>query len=351
MKSSIVKTLDKLLKFQNLTKSEIKSVMSEIMTNNAPNALLAGWLTALRMKGETYQEIAACASVMIEHAESIHVTDDNAVDIVGTGGDCAHTINISTAAAIVTAATGLTVAKHGNKAVSSSSGSADALTELGLNINITPRQMELCLNKTGIAFLFAPILHPAMKYAMPARKELGIRTIFNLLGPISNPAKIKRAVIGVYEPKLCRLIAKAAKKLGYKRLLVVHGNDGLDEITTTTTSKICEIKNKKIIEYEFDPQKYGIPKATLRQLKGRDPVYNANIIKNIFSGKEKGPAKDIIVLNSAAALIVGEKANNWDEALSLAEQAINNGNAQKKLQEIVNYTNSFDRGLICQKTP
>jgi anthranilate phosphoribosyltransferase len=335
-----VQILDKLLNFQDLSSIEAEYVMSEIMNGNFSNIKLAAWLTALRMKGETYQEIAACASVMIKHAESIHAIDKNVIDIVGTGGDCKQTINISTAAAITAAASGLTVAKHGNRAVSSKSGSADVLTALGVNISISPKHIELCLNEVGIAFLFAPTLHPAMKYAMPVRKELGIRTIFNILGPISNPAKIKRAVIGVYEPRLCSLAAKAVKELGYKRAIVVYGNDGLDEITTTTTSRICEIKNKEIIEYEFDPQKYGIPHTTLKQIQGEGAKYNANIIANIFSGKEKGPAKNIIVLNSAAALIVGGKTDSWTNALALAEKTINNGDAQRKLQQIVEYTNT-----------
>ena len=340
MKSSIDNSLGKLLNCQDLSKEETESAMSEIMTGNFSDIKLAAWLTAFRMKGETHQEIASCVSVMMKHAEKIHVMDNNAVDIAGTGGDSRHTINISTAAAILAAGAGLTVAKHGNKAVSSKSGSADVLTALGLNINIPPKHMERCLNEIGLAFLFAPLLHPAMKYVMPVRKKLGIRTIFNILGPICNPAGIKHAVIGVYESRLCRLIAEAAKDLGYKRLIVVYGNDGLDEISITTTSKICEIKNGEISEYEFDPQKYGIPMAALQDIQGKGPEYNANIITDIFSGREKGPTKDIIVLNSAAVLITGDKADSWQEALLIAEETINNGSAQKKLQQIIEFTNN-----------
>ena len=341
MNSSIDKSLSKLLNHQNLSREEAELSMSEIMTGNFSDVKLAAWLTALRMKGETHLEVAACASVMIKHATKIDTVDSNAVDIVGTGGDCKHTINISSAAAIVASGAGLTVAKHGNKAVSSKSGSADVLTALGLNINIPPLKMENCLNKIGLAFLFAPLLHPAMKYAMPVRKKLGIRTIFNILGPICNPAGITRAVIGVYEPRLCRLIAEAAKDLGYKRLIVAYGNDGLDEISTTATSQICEIKNDKILEYEFDPQKYRIPRATLQDIQGKGPDYNAGIITDIFSGKINGPAKDIIVLNSAAVLITGEKAEDWPEALTIAEETIKNGSALAKLNQIVNFTNSL----------
>ena len=338
MDSSINCSLDKLLNHQNLSKQEAESAMSEILNGKFSDIKLAVWLMALRMKGETSLEVAACASVMMKHAERIHAVDNNAVDIVGTGGDSMHTINISTAAAITAAGAGLTVAKHGNKAVSSKSGSADVLTALGLNINISPKRMELCLNKIGIAFLFAPLLHPAMKFAMPVRKQLGIRTIFNILGPICNPAGIKRAVIGVYEPRLCRLIAEAARDLGYKRLIVVYGNDGLDEISTTTTTKVCEILNSEILEYEFDPQKYGIPRAVLKDIQGKGPEYNASIIKDVFAGKIGGPIKDIIVLNTAAVLIAGDKTNDWQEALSIAEKTINNGNAQEKLQQIIEFT-------------
>jgi len=342
MNLSIDNTLNKLLNYQDLSQKEAESAMSEIMNGNFSEVKLAAWLVALRMKGETHLEIAACASVMVRYAEKIYATDNNAIDIVGTGGDCKHTVNVSTAAAIIAAGGGVTVAKHGNKAVSSKSGSADVLTALGLNINISPKHMEACLNKIGLAFLFAPLLHPAMKYAMTTREKLGIRTIFNILGPICNPAGIKRAVIGVYEPRLCRLIAEAAKNLGYKRLMVVHGNDGLDEISTTTTSKICEISNNKILEYEFDPQKYGVAKTTLQKIRGEDSKYNANIIADIFSGKEKGPVKDIIVLNSAAALIVGGITNDWHEALAIAKETINNGQAQKKLQQVVDFTQKIE---------
>ena len=333
--------LDKLLNFQNLSVKETEFLMSEILNGQISDIKLSSFLTALRMKGETSNEIFAFASTMIEHAEKISVHDDNAIDIVGTGGDCKNTINISTASAIVAASTGLTVAKHGNKSVSSKSGSADVLTSLGIKINISPSKMESCLNSVGLAFLFAPLLHPAMKYAVPVRKELGVRTIFNILGPICNPAKVKQAVIGVYEPRLCRLIAEAAQKLGYKHVIVAHGNDGLDEISTTATTKICELIDNHINEYEFNPVKYGISKVSISDLEGKDPVYNAGIIRDIFDNKLNGPMKDIIILNSAAALIVGNKAGSWETALTMAEKTINTGKALNKLNELVVFTNSI----------
>ena len=341
MNSFIDNSLEKLLASEDLTWNEAESSMSEIMSGKFSDIKLAAWLTALRMKGETYLEIAACASVMLERATKINTVDDNAVDIVGTGGDCKHTVNISTAAAIVAAASGLTVAKHGNKAVSSKSGSADVLSALGLNINLSPKNMELCLNKVGLSFLFAPLLHPAMKFAMPVRRQLGIRTIFNILGPLCNPAGIKRAVIGVYEPRLCRLMTEAAQNLGFKRLMVVYGNDGLDEISTTTTSTICELNNNEIHEYEFDPQHYGIAKASMKDLTGKEPEYNANIITETFSGWTKGPVKDIVIINAAAVLIVGGKTNSWLDAISIASETINTGKALKKLEEITSFTNTL----------
>ena len=332
-------SLKKILDKKDLEINEAEEAMYEIMSGNVSEIKLSSWLTALKMKGETSKEISGCASAMTKHANKINVNDDNAVDIVGTGGDGAHTINISTASAIVASAAGLTVAKHGNRAVSSKSGSADILTSLGVNINITPRDMEKCLNEIGLAFLFAPLLHPAMKYAVPVRKELGVRTIFNILGPICNPANVKKAVIGVYSPGLCRQIAEAARNLGFKRVMVVHGNDGLDEITTTTVTKVCELKNDKILEYELDPNEFGIKYSDIEDIKGGEPEKNAKILKDIFRGKVVGSKKDIIVLNSAAVLLVGGITDNWKEAIRITDNLISSGKAMKKLESLIKYTN------------
>jgi anthranilate phosphoribosyltransferase len=336
----IESNLNKLFNFQNLTSSEAEAAMDEIMSGNVPDALLSAWLTSLRMKGETPEEIAGCARSMIKKAVKIHINDMEAVDTAGTGGDACNTINISTASAIVTAASGITVSKHGNKAVSSNSGSADILSALGFNIGISPEKMVECINKTKLAFLFAPTLHPAMRFALPVRRQLKQRTIFNILGPLCNPSGITRSIIGVYDDKLCRVIAEAAKKIGFKRLMVVHGNDGLDEITTTACTKICELKDNNIIEYEFDPQKHGIKKSSLKDIQGKSPKYNAEIIKDLFNNKITGPIKDIIVLNSAAAIIISDKAKTWDKALKIARDTIESGKAIRKLEEIIKFTNN-----------
>jgi anthranilate phosphoribosyltransferase len=334
-------SLKKLLENKNLEIHEAEGAMFEIMSGSVSEIKLASWLTALKMKGESPEEISGCASAMLQHANKIEVNDENAVDIVGTGGDGAHTINISTASAIVASAAGLTVAKHGNRAVSSKSGSADILTALGVNININPTAMTNCLNEIGLAFLFAPTLHPAMKYAVPVRKELGVRTIFNILGPICNPANIKNAVIGVFSPMLCRQIAEAARNLGFKRLMVVHGNDGLDEITTTTSTKICELKNNEILEYELYPREFGIDYSNIDDIKGEGPEKNAEILRGIFSGKYTGPKKDIIVLNSAAVLLVAGVTSDWKEAIKITDAVISSGKAMKKLESLIKFTNNL----------
>ncbi len=335
--SHLKETFLKIIGGNDLSFVEAKSALTEVMSGDFSDILLGAWLTALKIKGETSNEISGCASVMQENATFINVNDPDAVDIVGTGGDGAHTVNISTAASIVAAASGLTLAKHGNRAVSSKSGSADVLASLGVNINLSPVRMEKCLNSIGIAFLFAPALHPAMKHAVPIRKALGIRTIFNILGPLSNPAGVKRAVIGVYDKELCYVIAEASLKLGAKHLMVVHGNDGLDEISTTGPTTISELKNGSIKEYSFSPEDYGIKRATLNDLKGKGPEYNASVIRDILDGK-KGAMRDIIVVNSAAALIVSGKFDSWGDAIKRVENSIDNGDAKAKLNDLVNFS-------------
>lgn len=338
--SYINTTLDKFLEKESLCFEEAKKAMEEIMTGSVSPVKLASWLTALRMKGEAAEEIAGCAAVMNVHSTKIACSDPKTIDIVGTGGDISHTFNISTTAAFIAAGAGVTVAKHGNRAVSSLSGSADVLSELGININLSKSEMETCLNKIGIAFLFAPLLHPAMKHAMPVRKELSIRTVFNILGPLSNPAGVKRIVIGVYDKNLCLLVAKAAMSLGIEYVMVVHGNDGLDEITTTTTTHICEAHNAELREYEFDPVDVGISKAYPEDLKGKNPSENAELLRAIISGKEKGKRKDIAMLNAAAGILVAGKASDWVEALTEAEKSITSGKAYSKLNAMIDFTNS-----------
>lgn len=333
-------SLDKILAKESLTFDEAKLSMNEIMNGEVSEVKLSSWVTALRMKGETAQEIAGCASIIREHASKIKCNDSKAVDTCGTGGDGAHTINISTTAAFVAAGAGVTVAKHGNKAVSSKSGSADLISALGIKIDLDPSQMEHCLNDIGIAFLFAPLLHPAMKYAMPVRRELGIRTIFNILGPLSNPADAKRAVLGVYDNKLCRLIGEAALNMGIEHMFVVHGCDGLDEITVTGSTSVCEVKNGSVIEYKLSPEDIEVSLSTIEELKGGTSEENAKITRDILEGKVKGAKSDIVAINAAAAIIAADKAEGWDDGIDMARESIASGAALAKVDEMVKLTNS-----------
>jgi len=336
--SYISVTLQKLLIGESLDFEESKAAMLEIMNGEVSAIKLSAWLIALRMKGETSDEVGGCAAAMNECGIKLHCTDDNVIDTCGTGGDSSGTFNISTAAAFIAAGAGVTVAKHGNKAVSSKSGSADVLSGMGLNLDIPTETMEYCLNKIGIAFLFAPKLNPAMKHAMPVRIELGVRTIFNIIGPLCNPANARRALIGVYDRKLCSVLGNAAKSLGKKHVMIVHGGDGIDEITTTATTHICELRNGEIREYEFDPVKtLGIPRSKLSEILGKGPIENARTLTDILTGEEKGPIRDIVVLNAAAAIIVSGKALKWEEGIAMAEKSIVSGNALSKLKALVDY--------------
>ncbi|MCF7791100.1 MAG: anthranilate phosphoribosyltransferase [Victivallales bacterium] len=340
MSRNFDKILEKLFNNKDLETLEAKEAMLEIMSGNVPDIKLSAWLTALKMKGEAPSEISGCVSAMLEKAQKIELKNrSNAVDIVGTGGDGTHTINISTASAVVAAAAGLTVAKHGNRAVSSLSGSADVLSSLGVRIEIGHEKIVECLNEVGLSFLFAPLLHPAMKYAVPVRKMLGVRTIFNLLGPLCNPSGLKNAVIGVYSAELCRQIAEAAKQLNFNNVMVVHGRDGLDEITTTTSTKICELKNNVISEYDLYPEELGVQYSEIGDIKGGDADENAEIIRKIFNGKITGPKKDVILLNTAAALITGNKCENWYAAIKRADSVIKSGKAEEKLNHLIKFTN------------
>ena len=327
-------TLRKLLNGESLGFEEAEKAMDEIMDGATSPARLAAWLTALKLKGETADEIGGCAASMNRHATKIRHDDDKAIDIVGTGGDGAKTFNISSAAAFVAAGAGATVAKHGNRSVSSLSGSADVLTELGINISISPERIEKCLKEVGISFLFAPSLHPAMRHAMPVRKELATRTIFNILGPLCNPAGTLRMVIGVYSAHLCATIANAAKSIGKEHVMVVHGLDGLDEFTTTTTNLVSELRDGGIETFEMDPTKIGIKKAKSSDITGDAPPENAVLIKKILAGAEKGATRDIVVMNAAAGLLTAGIACQWSEALSKAAESIDSGAAAEKLHHL-----------------
>ncbi len=332
-------SIKKLAEKQNLAQQEAEQALNEIMEGKATDAQIAAFLVALRMKGETVDEITACARIMREKANKISPKADFLVDTCGTGGDGANTFNISTAAAFVAAGAGASVAKHGNKSVSSKSGSADVLQALGVNIQLQPKDIEKCIEETGIGFMFAPLFHPAMRYVMNARKQLGIRTIFNILGPMTNPAGAKSQIIGVFSPGLILDIASAMKNLGSRHVIVVNG-DGLDEISLSSKTKVCELKNNKIDVYGLNPEDYGFELQPLNDILGGTPEENAKIIVEVLGGK-KGPKRDIVLLNSAAALLASDKVSSYKDALELAKQSIDSGNALRKLEALRNFTGNI----------
>ena len=324
---------------KDLNRARMQKIMEEIMQGKASPVQIAAFLIALRMKGETPDEITGAALTMRKFVKKINVLEDVVLDTCGTGADRMRTFNISTISAFVACGCGLVVAKHGNRAVSSRCGSADLLEALGVNINIDEQKLEECLEKIGIGFLFAPNLHPAMKYVAAVRKELGLRTIFNLLGPLTNPAFATHQLLGVYDLKLLKVLAEVLVNLGVRHGLVVHGLDGLDEITTTTSTRICELKNKKLKSYSIAPSDFGIKKARLKDLEGGDAQANAQITRDILQ-KDKGPKRDIVVLNAGCAIYTADKTKTIRQGIKLAKESIDSGRALKKLEELRELTNS-----------
>ncbi len=335
--------LQKLLKHEDLTETEVMEAMNSIMDGSATQAQIAGFLTALRFKGETVEEITGCARVMREKSEKINPGVDYCIDTCGTGGDGANTFNISTAASFIAAAGGVNVAKHGNRAMSSRSGSADVLEALGVNIMLTPEQVGMCIEQVGIGFMFAQSFHKSMKYAAGARKELGIKTVFNILGPLTNPANAGGQVLGVFDEALTGVMASVLQNLGSERALVVHGMDGLDEISTAALTKISELKDGKIDTYYLDAGKYALAVPSGKELNGGDASVNAGIVRSIFSG-EKGARRDIVLINAAAALYVGKQADDIAGGIKLAADLIDTGKAGKKLDELIELAGSFGSG-------
>ncbi len=327
----------------SLTEAEMVSVMGAIMGGAADPVAMGALITALVMKGETVEEITGAARVMREHATKIATPDGLVVDTCGTGGDASGTFNISTASAFVAAASGLIVAKHGGRAVTSKCGSADVLKALGVNIEAGPKRMELCLREAGIGFLFAPLLHGAMRYAAPVRAALGIRTIFNILGPLTNPAGARSQVLGVYDTRLTELMAKVLRNLGALHAFVVCGEDGLDEFTLTERTRVTELKDKEIRTYYIVPEDVGLNRCEPGDLFGGDAAVNAAIILEIFNGT-KGPARDIVVLNSAAAITAGGRSGSIREGCFVAEEAIDSGAALRKLNKLVEVSNRAEGG-------
>jgi len=335
----IQEALNKVIDKRDLTKDEMVSIMTQIMEGQVESSQLGAFLTALRMKGESISEIVGAAQVMRNKAERLKLTADYIVDTCGTGGDGADTFNISTAAAFVVAGSGITVAKHGNRAVSSRSGSADVLKCLGVNIEADKAIVEKCIDEVGIGFLFAPLMHRAMKHAAEVRKELGIRTIFNLLGPLTNPAGAHAQVVGLYDPSRLEQIANVLKQLGSRHAFVVHGCDGLDEITLTSDTRICELVKGEIKEYLVNPDDFGLQTCSPEDLTGGSPEENAEILKLILLG-EKGPKRDIVLMNSSVAIVAGGRADDLEEATRIACQAIDNGSAMKKLDDLCRVSQS-----------
>lgn len=334
--------ISKLVEGKNLSEQQVMEVMNMIMNGEATPAQIAGFITALRIKGETIEEITGCAKVMRQKAESIFPKLDYYIDTCGTGGDGAHTFNISTAVAFVVAAGGVPIAKHGNRSVSSKSGSADVLEALGVNIDLSPVQVKECIEQIHIGFMFAPVFHKSMKYAAAPRRELGIRTIFNILGPLTNPASTKGQMMGVFDEKLLHPLTLVLQNLGVERAMVVHGEDGLDEITLTGKTNVCELKNDRVKEYEIDPTQYGFNLCLPEQLKGGNAQDNAQIILKILEN-EPGAALDIVVLNSAAALYVGKKAKSLEEGVALAREMIQSGKALEKLREFADFSHKLKK--------
>jgi anthranilate phosphoribosyltransferase len=334
IKDAIAKLADR----SPLTEQEAESVMLEIMDGAATPAQIAAYLMGLRLKGETVEEVAGSVRAMRAKAIRISVGDPQVVDTCGTGGDGAHTFNISTTTALVVAGAGLTVAKHGNRAVSSKSGSADVLSALGVKIDVSTERVAACINEVGIGFLFAPLYHGAMKHCAGPRQEMGIRTMLNLLGPLTNPAGAAIQVIGVYEGRLTSLLGNVLMHLGSQHCFVVHGMDGLDEITLTAKTRISEATGGMLSNYLLDPAEFGLALVPAKQLAGGTPQENAAITRDILQGR-KGPKRDIVCLNAAPALVAAHKATSLQDGFLLAGQAIDSGDAAEKLARLIAFTN------------
>ncbi len=327
----IQEAIQKVIAGNSLTEEEMVSTMNTIMEGKATDAQIACLLTALRLKGETIAEITGAARVMRAKATPVPTKHSLVVDTCSTGGSGLNSFNISTTAAFVVAGTGVPVAKHGNRGVTRQSGSANVLAALGVNIEIGPEHVGRCIDEVGIGFLFAPMLQGAMKYAIGPRREIGIRTIFNALGPLTNPAGAQAQVLGVYAPELTETHANVLNNLGCRNAFVVHGNDGLDEITTTTTTQVSELANGTVKTYTLEPTELGIPRADAASLVGGAPEVNAEITQNILNG-ETGARRDIVVLNAAAAIVAGGKAEDLEAGLELARNSIDTGKALEKLE-------------------
>lgn len=328
----IREAISKVVMGEDLTREESVGVMDEIMSGKATDAQIGAFLVGLRLKGETVEEIAGAAKVMREKVTRVTTKHKVVVDTCGTGGDDSGTFNISTTAAFVVAGAGICVAKHGNRSVSSQCGSADVLRALGIDIEIPPEQVGRCLDEVGIGFLFAPMLHGAMKYAIGPRREMGVRTIFNVLGPLTNPAGASHQLIGVYSRTLTPVIAQVLNTLGTERAMVVHGSDGLDEITVTGESFLSILVDGEVWSSKISPEEHGFELADPKALLGGTTEENAQITLDVLSGKERGPKRDIVLLNAAAAISVSAKAHNFEQGIEMARGSLDSGTALRKLE-------------------
>ncbi|WP_342756817.1 anthranilate phosphoribosyltransferase [Kineothrix sedimenti] len=334
----IKEAIQKVVTKQDLSYQEAETVMDEIMSGSASQIQMSAYLTSLSLKGENIEEITASAAGMRKHCIRL-LHDMEVLEIVGTGGDKSNSFNISTTSAIVVSAMGIPVAKHGNRAASSKCGAADVLEALGVNINISPEKSKELLEKIGICFLFAQNYHIAMKYVAPVRKELGIRTVFNILGPLSNPAGANMQLLGVYDEELVEPMAKVLANLGVKNAMVVFGQDGLDEISMSSATTVCEVRNNEFRKYTLEPEQFGMERCKKEDLLGGTPEENAQITLSILKG-EKGPKRDAVVLNSAAALYVADSSLTLQEAVYKVQETIDNGSALKQLERFVSLSNS-----------
>lgn len=320
---------------QDLSYDEAQAAMEDIMTGNATPAQIGGYLLALRLKGETVDEITGSAQAMRDVANKAPVTASKVIDTCGTGGDATNTFNISTTVAFVAAGAEIPVAKHGNRAVSSKSGSADVLSTLGVNLQLTPEQSATCVDEVGIGFLFAPAFHPAMRHAIGPRRELAVRTIFNILGPLTNPAGARRQVMGVFDAGLTETLANVLNSLGSERVFVVHGAGGLDEFSTLGSNHVSELKDGAVQTYELDPTKYGLKTATLDDIRGGDPEDNAQITRDILGGKGTTAQREIVMLNAAAALVAGDLCDSIEAGLEKSAQVLDSGAGLQRLDALI----------------
>jgi anthranilate phosphoribosyltransferase len=341
----ITETVRALVERRDLSRIEAAAAMEAIMSGAATNAQIAAFLTALRMKGETVEELIGFAQVMRQKVVRIRTRGDEVagltgtdremlIDTCGTGGDATGTFNVSTATAFVVAGAGLRVAKHGNRSVSSLCGSADVVEALGISLELTPQKVARCVDEARIGFLYAPLLHTAMKHVMPARREMGIRTVFNMLGPLTNPAGANAQVIGVYSPSLTEPLARVLAELGTIRAFVVHGSDSLDEISNTGESRVSEVREGTVRTFTVRPEDFGLPRASIKDLAGGDREQNAQIIRALLDG-EPGPRRDIVLMNAAAALVAGARARELKDGVALAAESIDGGAARRTLEGLV----------------